>query len=122
MVVGGPGLDEIVDRAPVFALEFLADIVGLIVQFVAQLLDLSPRSAEYIRDADMGKKTDGYSQALFVVEEDQYPLRIEMSDEVNPRQFAVYQHDPTDHAPTKEYLADYTDDQGRDPCNWRWER
>lgn len=88
----------------------------------ADILDLSPRSEEYIRDADMGKKTDGYSQALFVVEEDQYPLRIEMTDEINPRQFAVYQHDPTDHAPTKEFLGNYTDDQGRDPCNWRWDR
>lgn len=86
----------------------------------AEILDLSPRSQQYIRNADMGKKSDGYSQALFVVDEDQYPLRIEMSDDINPRQFAVYQHDPTDHPPTKEFLANYTDAQGRDPCNWGW--
>ncbi|ELY41171.1 VirB4 family type IV secretion system protein [Halalkalicoccus jeotgali] len=86
----------------------------------ADILDLTPRSQQYIRNADMGKKSDGYSQALFVVDEDQYPLRIEMSDDINPRQFAVYQHDPTDHPDTRMYLANYTDDQGRDPCNWGW--
>lgn len=83
-------------------------------------LDLSDRSHEYIDNAAMGRKTDGYSQALFVVEGTEYPLRIEMSDELNPRQFALYQHDPTSHPPLREYLANYTDSNGNDPCNWRW--
>ena len=89
----------------------------------AEILDLTPRSQQYIRKADMGKKSDGYSQGLFVVDEDQYPLRIEMSDDINPRQFAVYEHDPAepDHPPdARTYLANYTNDDGRDPCNWGW--
>lgn len=86
-------------------------------------LGLSERSQQYIRDADAGKKTDGYANALLVVDEDQYPLRVEMSDHLNPRQFAIYQYDPTrgDHADDFwEYLAEYRDRDGRDVCDWRW--
>ena len=86
----------------------------------AEKLGLTKRSENFVSDADMGKKTDGYAQALLVVGDDQYPLRIEMSDEINPRQFAIYQHDPTDHPPLREFLQNYTDSKGRDVCNWRW--
>lgn len=87
----------------------------------AEKLGLSERSEQFISNADSGKKGNGYAQALLVVDEEQYPLRVEMSDEINPRQFAIYQHDPTDDPSLRAYLRDYADDRGRDVCNWRWE-
>lgn len=81
-------------------------------------LDLSKRSQEFIDGAKTGKAGDGYAHALAVVDGDEYPLRVEMSDKINPRAFAIYQHDPTKHPPLKEYLKEY----GATPevCNWRW--
>jgi hypothetical protein len=84
-------------------------------------LGLSARSREFIADAARGEKNHDYSQAVLVVDEAEYPLRIEMADEQNPRHFALYQHDPTKHSQDlKSYLEQYRDADGNDPCNWRW--
>ncbi|MCU4799768.1 transfer complex protein [Halobacteria archaeon HArc-gm2] len=86
------------------------------------VLDLSQRSQHFVDDAQVGKKEEGYSQALLVVDEDEYPLRVEMSDHMNPRQFSIYQYDPTkaDHSDDfREFLRQYGD--RADVCNWRWD-
>ncbi|MFC6965129.1 hypothetical protein ACFQL7_27655 [Halocatena marina] len=44
-----------------------------------------------------------------------------MADELNPRHFALYQHDPTKHGQDlQRYLTEYRDADGNDPCDWRW--
>lgn len=84
-------------------------------------LGLSARSRQFVSDAARGEKNHDYSQAVLVVDEAEYPLRIEMADEQNPRHFALYQHDPSKHGQDlKSYLEQYRDADGNDPCNWRW--
>jgi hypothetical protein len=84
-------------------------------------LDLSHRSRQFISDAARGEKTDDYAQAVLVVDEAEYPLRVEMANTQNPRHFALYQHDPSDDGQDlKQYLEQYRDADGNDPCNWRW--
>ena len=82
------------------------------------VLDLSERSQQFVDEAKTGEADDGYAHALAVVDGKEYPLRVEMSDNINPRAFAIYQHDPTKHPPLKEFLKDYGETP--DVCNWRW--
>lgn len=87
----------------------------------AETLGLSQKSGRYIADADSGKKTEGYAQALLAVDSEEYPIRVEMSDDLNPRRFAIYQYDPEKHGESlRKYLEGYRDADGNDPCNWGW--
>ena len=86
-------------------------------------LNLSDRSRRFIADAARGEKNTDYAQAVLVVDGAEYPVRIEMADEQNPRHFALYKHDPRkDGQDLKRYLEQYRDADGNDPCNWRWTR
>lgn len=85
----------------------------------ADTLGLSNRSFQYIKNAESGGSVD-YANAVLVVDDDEYPLQVEMSTDMNPRSFAMYEHDPTEHAPLREFLREYRDSDGVDPCDWRW--
>jgi len=83
-----------------------------------QDLNLSMRSQDFSATATTGDAKKGYANALCVVDGEEYPLRIEMSNDLNPRSFSLYQHDPTDDPDLKEYLENYGDNE--QVCNWRW--
>ncbi|WP_129113856.1 VirB4 family type IV secretion system protein [Halegenticoccus tardaugens] len=83
----------------------------------ADELDLTEAEVDYIKNAASGKEGQGYSEALLRVDEEgSYPIRVEMSDSLNPCEFALVRYDPTKHGDDLyRWLADQTDD-------WRWQR
>jgi hypothetical protein len=80
-------------------------------------LGLSKREMGYIQDAKPGNEERGYSQALLKVDEKGcYPLHIEMSDDLNPREFAMLRYDQSNHPnDLGEYLERFDDS-----CAWSW--
>jgi Cdc6-like AAA superfamily ATPase len=59
---------------------------------------LSQNEMEYIQAADPGSEAAGYSEALLSVDtKGSYPIRVEMSQDLNPLEFALNQYDPSDH-------------------------
>lgn len=82
--------------------------------------DMSEAEYSYHKDASTGDPT---AQALLQVEkEGSFKLDVNFDDELNPREFALNQYDPTDDGyGLYEYLANYTDADGEDPCEWTWE-
>lgn len=87
----------------------------------ASELDLTPPEQQHIIDADTGDPT---AQALLQVDkEGSFRLDVNFSHELNPREFAVNQYDPTDddHADDfLRYLTEYSDGNGHDVCEWSW--
>lgn len=85
----------------------------------ARELDMTPQEQQHIVDADTGEPT---AQALLQVDkEGSFRLDVNFDDELNPREFAVNQYDPTDHGDDfLRYLSEYTDSNGHDVCEWTW--
>ena len=84
-------------------------------------LKLSAKSQSYIEHAERGSETNEYSQGLLKVDDDEYPIRVEMSDDLNPRRFALRKFKPTDHGEDlKRYLEQYRTENGLDACDWGW--
>jgi hypothetical protein len=87
----------------------------------ADILGFTEREQKYISDADTGDPT---AQALLEVDkEGSFPLDVKFDHELNPREFAVNQYDPTAEDHDKDflkYLDDYTDENGHDVCEWTW--
>ncbi len=86
---------------------------------VAGEFDFSEAEQQYVVNADTGNPT---AQALLQVDkEGSFALDVKFSDELNPREFAVNQFDPTDHGEDMlAYLDNYTDQNGNDVCDWSW--
>jgi hypothetical protein len=86
----------------------------------AEEFGLSDDEQEFIANADTGDPT---AEALLRVDkEGSFALDVQMSDELNPREFAVAQYDPTDHGDdVLDYLANYTDQNGNDVTEWTWD-
>lgn len=86
---------------------------------VASEFDFSEAEQQYISEADTGNPT---AQALLQVDkEGSFALDVKFADELNPREFAANQFDPTDHGEdVLEYLNNYTDQNGNDVCDWSW--
>jgi hypothetical protein len=85
----------------------------------AEAFDLTDAQQTYIKDAEPGERHVGYSEALLQVDrEGSFPLRVEMDEDVNPREFAAYRYDPQEHG---EDMAAYLRHHD-DVCNWRWTR
>lgn len=80
-------------------------------------LGLSEREMDYIQEAKPGNEERGYAQALLKVDEKGcYPLHIEMSDDLNPREFALLRYDQSNHPnDLGEYLGRFDDS-----CAWSW--
>lgn len=76
---------------------------------------LSQNEMEYIQEAAPGKESRGYSEALLCVDnKGNYPIKVEMSNDLNPKEFALNQYDPSSHeGGLEEYLADRTG-------GWSW--
>ncbi|WP_227380500.1 VirB4 family type IV secretion system protein [Haladaptatus halobius] len=65
---------------------------------LADDLGFSPAEYAYADDLEAGSERLGYSEALLRVKgEGCIPTRLEMDMDVNPREFAVLDYDPTDH-------------------------
>ena len=55
--------------------------------------------------------------------EGSYPLDVNFSNELNPREFAANQYDPTDHGSDPlAYLDAYVDEAGQDVTEWSWSK
>lgn len=81
--------------------------------------DLTDAQQTYIKDASPGKRHAGYSEALLEVDrEGCFPLRVEMDESANPREFAAYRYDPQKHG---EDMAGFLRHHN-DVCQWRWTR
>jgi len=82
---------------------------------------MSGAEQQYVEDASTGDPT---AQALLQVEkEGSYPLDVNFSDELNPREFAANQYDPTDHGSDPlAYLDAYVDEAGQDVTEWSWSK
>lgn len=81
--------------------------------------DLTNAQQAYIKDASPGKRHAGYSEALLQVDrEGCFPLRVEMDESANPREFAAYRYDPQKHG---ENMAGFLRHHN-DVCKWRWTR
>ncbi|WP_049998853.1 helix-hairpin-helix domain-containing protein [Halococcus sediminicola] len=79
--------------------------------------DLSEAEQKFIKDAEPGEREIGYAEALLQIDrEGCFPLRVEMDEDVNPREFALYRYDPQKHG---EDMAAYLRHHD-DVCNWRW--
>lgn len=81
--------------------------------------DLSDSQQQFIKDASPGKRHTGYSEALLQVDrEGCFPLRVEMDESANPREFAAYRYDPQEHGEDMGAFLRHHDDV----CRWRWTR
>ncbi|HET7322862.1 MAG TPA: helix-hairpin-helix domain-containing protein, partial [Halococcus sp.] len=80
-------------------------------------LGLTEREMKYVQNAMPGNEERGYSQALLKVDEKGcYPLHIEMSEDLNPREFALLRYDQSNHPnDLAEYLEAFDDS-----CAWSW--
>jgi hypothetical protein len=80
-------------------------------------LGLNEREMKYVQEAKPGNEERGYSEALLKVDEKGcYPLHIEMSDDLNPREFALLRYDQSNHPnDLREYLERFDDS-----CAWSW--
>ncbi|EMA56789.1 helix-hairpin-helix domain-containing protein [Halococcus thailandensis] len=79
--------------------------------------DLTDAQQAYIKDASPGKRHSGYSEALLQVDrEGCFPLRVEMDESANPREFAAYRYDPQKHGEDMAGFLRHHDDV----CQWRW--
>lgn len=76
-------------------------------------LGLTEREAEFIGKAETG-------EALVQIDKKgTYPIRVDMSDGQNPREFAAVKYDPNTHGEDfRAYLREYRDADGNDPCEW----
>ena len=76
---------------------------------------LSQNEMEFVQNADPGKEAAGYSEALLCVDtQGAYPLKVEMSHDLNPKEFALNQYDPSEHGSDLEaYLKERT-------AGWSW--
>ncbi|EMA52021.1 VirB4 family type IV secretion system protein [Halococcus salifodinae] len=80
-------------------------------------LGLSQAEMQYIRDAEPGDKEIGYAQALLRVDKEGcFPIKVEMSNDLNPREFALIQYDPSTHGEDLEAYLRAQDAR----CDWRW--
>lgn len=91
----------------------------------ADELGLSKNEMEYIQDADPGNESRGYSEALLSVnKEGSYPIRVEMHDSLNPKEFALIEYDPSDYdGSLTEYLQERiegTEDRASPETEWSW--
>ena len=80
-------------------------------------LGLSTAEMNYVKEADPGNEERGYSQALMQVDQEgAFPLKVEMSEDMNPREFALLRYDQRKHPnDLSEYLGAF--DQS---CAWTW--
>lgn len=85
----------------------------------ARELDMTNPEQQHIVNADTGTPT---AQALMQVDkEGSFRLDVNFDDDLNPREFAVNQYDPTEHGDDfLRYLTEYTDSNGNDVCEWTW--
>lgn len=83
----------------------------------AHELGLTEAEMNYVKEADPGNEERGYSQALLKVDQKGcFPLKVEMSDELNPREFALIRYDQSNHPnDLAEYLKAFDD-----TCAWSW--
>lgn len=81
-------------------------------------LGLTSEAIQYIDEADPGKAGKGWAEGLLHVDQEgSYPLRVRMSDDLNPREFALYEYDASKHGDLQEYLSEYRD---KSEANWTW--
>jgi hypothetical protein len=81
--------------------------------------DLLDSQQQFIKDASPGKRHTGYSEALLQVDrEGCFPLRVEMDESANPREFAAYRYDPQKHGEDMGAFLRHHNDV----CRWRWTR
>lgn len=82
----------------------------------ADELELTNAEHDFIQNARTG--SSGCAEALLQIkQEGTYPIQVDMGDNMNPREFAITEYDPTDHG---ESLRDYIRDYGDGVCQWRW--
>ena len=76
---------------------------------------LSQNEMEYIQSADPGREAAGYAEALLNVDKKgSYPIKVEMANDLNPKEFALNQYDPSDHgSDMTAYLQERTG-------GWSW--
>jgi hypothetical protein len=80
-------------------------------------LGLSDAEMQYIREAEPGDKEIGYAQALLRIDKEGcFPIKVEMSNDLNPREFALIQYDPSTHGEDLEAYLRAQDAR----CDWRW--
>jgi hypothetical protein len=86
-----------------------------------QEIGLSEHAVNYIQDADPGEAGKGWSDALLDIDQKgSYPLRVVMTDEMNPREFALYEYDAAnDRTDLKAFLEDYCADSD-EQWDWGW--
>ncbi|WP_231188287.1 hypothetical protein [Haladaptatus sp. DYF46] len=84
-------------------------------------IGLSEQAVEYIQDADPGEAGKGWSDALLDIDQkESYPLRVVMTDEMNPREFALYEYDAAnDGSDLQGFLEDYCAESD-EQWEWRW--
>lgn len=78
-------------------------------------LGLTQSEVDYITSAAAGENTAGYSEALLRVDQEGcFPIKVEMSYDLNPCEFAVHEFDPGKHGHDfYKFLQGKTDD-------WSW--
>ena len=83
----------------------------------AHELDLTTAEMNYVKNADPGNEERGYSQALLKVDQKGcFPLKVEMSEDLNPREFALLRYDQSKHPnDLREYLKAFDE-----TCAWSW--
>lgn len=103
---------EIIDNMSVQIFHYLKEMN----EEWADEFGLSQNEMEYIQEADPGKEAQGYSEALLNVDgKGAYPIRVEMANDLNPKEFALNQYDSSDtDASLQEYLKDRTG-------GWSWD-
>jgi len=80
-------------------------------------LGLTGPEMNYVKEADPGNEERGYSQALLKVNQKGcFPLKVEMSEDMNPREFALLRYDQSKHPnDLAEYLRRFDES-----CAWSW--
>lgn len=84
-------------------------------------IGLSEQAVNYIQDADPGEAGKGWSDALLDIDQKgSYPLRVVMTDEMNPREFALYEYDAAnDGTDLQAFLDEYCADSD-EQWDWGW--
>lgn len=83
----------------------------------ADELDLTTAEMQYIQEAEPGNEQLGYSEGLLHVDKEGcFPIKVEMDNERNPKEFTVLKYDPGKHG---EDFAAYLRDNN-DVCDWGW--
>ncbi|MFC6964694.1 hypothetical protein ACFQJ8_24420 [Halocatena marina] len=56
---------------------------------------------------------------VVLVNDNEYPIRTEITDKLNPHHNSLYEHDPTKHGEDlQRYFEGYRDVNGDDRFNW----